>query len=95
MTKKSKTRIATGSNDTLDAIEACGERLSDLSLEDAISEMKSRFFVLRAAISGSDFVDNETRQGVLWLASDIVSAMERLAEAFKNERQLRVAEERQ
>jgi hypothetical protein len=47
-----------------------------------------------SAIRGLDAPGDETHEGVLWFASDVVDAMERLAEAFSKERQLREAEGR-
>jgi hypothetical protein len=79
-------------NYILDAVEAAGERLSDLDLEDALDEMTSRCVGLRAAIKGAE--GDKERDGVFCFANDISDGMERLAEAFSKERQLREAEGR-
>ena len=96
MNTKPKTRKAKGQNTVLNDIEDRGRRLDDLAMEDVLNEMKNRCFVLQIAIEGAcTFEDNNIKEGVLWLADDITAAIVHIAEAFKDERQLRIAEEHQ
>lgn len=72
-----------------------GKRLSDLQLAEALGEMKRRCFGLEAATVGvGSYKNHDERCGLIQLAHDIATEMERLAEAFETERQLRMAEER-
>lgn len=72
--------------------ETEGERLSDVTIADAINEMRDRSIGLAAAVRGMVTSD---RQGVLYLVDDMVDGMQMLAEAFEAEWQLRIAEKRQ
>ncbi len=91
-----KTRKAKGQNTSLDSIEAREDRLSDLNMEDVLDEMKNRCFVLQIAIERAcTFEDDNIKEGVCWLADDLTAAIARITEAFKDERQLRIAEEHQ
>ena len=55
--------------------------------------MTLRMNGLEVLLDGLDIVEGSHKDGALWLVRDVTDAMERCAEAFEAERQLRIKEE--
>ncbi|MBI1868487.1 MAG: hypothetical protein HYS06_09385 [Methylocystis sp.] len=71
------------------------ERLSDLQHADELNRIKARCHGLLAAIDGAfSHFESADHGGVCQLGDDVCEAVERCAEAFEAERQLRMGEER-
>jgi hypothetical protein len=69
------------------------DRMSDLCLEDELSRLLSIATAIEGAIEAAEFSERRQGEGLHWLAMAFVADLAALHDAFKVEREIRIAEE--